>query len=248
MSKDANRFFLIDGIRGFAVLNMVVYHLLWDLVFVLGLRLPLFRSDAAYLWQQSICQPFILISGFCFCLSRRPLKNALVLLGCGSAVTVATLLFSPSSVIYFGVLFFLGAATLILLPLRDVFMKMPSLVGGLLSIFLFVFTKSINHGSVFFGLIKLPTFLYKNMLTTFFGFPPRSFFSSDYFSFFPWIFLFLSGFFLCSLIKSLKAPPKFLFFRMPFFEWIGRHALIIYLLHQPLLYGLTLLIRWYLKW
>lgn len=242
MNRKTERFFLIDGIRGIAVLNMVFYHLLWDLVYILGLRLPWFHSAAAQLWQQAICHSFILISGFCFYLSKNSLKNALVLLVFGSAVTVVTLLFSPSSAIYFGVLFFLGAATLIAIPLRPLLLKMHSLLGGGLALILFVLTKSINSRSLLFGAIRLPSFVYKNMLTAFLGFPPRSFFSSDYFSLLPWFFLFLLGFFVAKGLLGRGNPPKFLYFRLGFFEWLGRYSLIIYMLHQPLLYGLSLLI------
>ena len=48
--------------------------------------------------------------------------------------------------------------------------------------------------------------------------------------------------FICSLIKKQKETPKFLYFKIPVFEFIGRHAPIIYLAHQPVLYALTQLI------
>ena len=242
MKTNTNRFYLIDSLRGFAVFSMVIYHFVWDLNYVAGVRWGSFSSLYNFLWQQSICLTFILISGFCYHLSRHPLKNSLIALLCGAAVTLATALLTPDSAIWFGVLTFLGSAMLICLPIRKLLYKIPSGLGFAICFCLFILCYDINDRTLVFGQIALPSFLYDNMFTAFLGFPPRGFFSADYFSLFPWIFLFLGGFFLGSLIKRLKEPPSFLFFRVPFFEWIGRHALIIYMLHQPLLYGLTLLI------
>lgn len=236
------RFHLLDSLRGIAVISMIIYHLAWDLIFIAKLPLGSFDSVANGMWQLSICLTFILISGFCYGLARHPFKNGIVTLVCGIAVTVTTLVATPDSPIYFGVLFFLGAAMLILLPIRKLLAKVQPLIGLAVSILLFLLFYSISDGSLCFGALRLPEGLYRNMFTAFFGFCYPDFYSADYYSFFPWIFLFVSGFFLCSLVKKLQEPPKFLYFKIPVFEWIGRHALIIYLAHQPILYGITLLI------
>ncbi len=241
MEKGA-RLHLIDSLRGIAVLSMVIYHFVWDLYNLAGIKWGSFSSTSNFIWQQSICWTFILISGFCFNLSRHPLKNALLTLAGGVAVTVVTVTVMPEAAIYFGVLIFHGSAMLLLFPVRRLLNKIPYYVGIIISFLLFLFTYSINDGSLAFGRLLLPASLYKNMFTAFWGFPHRGFSSADYFSFFPWVFLFLTGFFICSLIKKQKETPKFLYFKIPVFEFIGRRALIIYLAHQPLLYALTLLI------
>lgn len=41
----------------------------------------------------------------------------------------------------------------------------------------------------------LPAVLYKNKLTTYLGFTEAGFASSDYFSLFPWLFLYLAGYY-----------------------------------------------------
>lgn len=242
MEQITKRYSLIDSLRGLAVFSMVIYHFVWDLHYIAGIRWSSFSSDSNFIWQQSICWTFILISGFCYFLSKYPLKNALLTLLGGTAVTLVTVAVTPDSAIYFGILFFLGSAMLLLLPIRRFLYKIPPVPGITVSFLLFILCYGINGGRLAFGLIKLPNLLYKSVFTAFWGFPHRSFFSADYFSFLPWIFLFLTGFFLCSLIKGLKTSPKFLYFKIPAFEWIGRRALIIYLVHQPILYGLTVLI------
>lgn len=242
MNQILKRYALIDSLRGIAVFSMVIYHFVWDLKYIAGIRWGSSASVYNFLWQQSICWTFILISGFCYFLSKHPLKNAVIALLGGVAVTLVTLVATPDSAIYFGVLIFHGSAMLLLLPIRKFLYKTPPTLGFALSFLLFILCYDINDGSLAFGLIQLPDALYKNMFTTFIGFPHRSFSSADYFSFLPWIFLFISGFFLCSLIKRLKTSPKFLYFKIPVFEWIGRRALIIYLAHQPILYAITMLI------
>ena len=55
-----------DVLRGLTVVSMVLFHGMWDAVFLFGLRAPWYTALPGYLWQQSICWTFILLSGFCF--------------------------------------------------------------------------------------------------------------------------------------------------------------------------------------
>lgn len=66
-----------------------------------------------------------------------------------------------------------------------------------------------------------------------FGFPPEDFFSGDYFSLVPWMFLYLSGYFLYDIVIEKKSFQKLMEVRIKPLEWIGRRSLLIYLLHQP---------------
>ena len=74
------------------------------------------------------------------------------------------------------------------------------------------------------------------------GFRSPDFASADYFPLLPWVFMFLAGTFLGRYAKAGKFPEFMYRSRVPFFSWIGRHALIIYVLHQPVIYGIMLLI------
>ena len=82
---------------------------------------------------------------------------------------------------------------------------------------------------------------YANNITAFLGFPQPSFYSTDYFSLFPWLFLFWTGYFLHRVIG--KKRMKFLARSVcPPLGWMGRHSLLIYLLHQPVIYGVLTLV------
>ena len=74
-----------------------------------------------------------------------------------------------------------------------------------------------------------------------FGFLPFDFYSTDYFALLPWLFLFWAGYFLHFCMGRQRMEPL----RRsvcPALGWMGRHSLLLYLLHQPVIYGLLALI------
>lgn len=80
-----------------------------------------------------------------------------------------------------------------------------------------------------------------NYLTAYFGFAPRGFYSSDYFPLLPWVFLFWAGVFLHWALGRHRMEPL----RRsvcPGTGVLGRHSLVAYLLHQPVIYGLLLIL------
>jgi len=71
----AQRYALIDGIRGLAIVNMILYHAIWDLVYLYGFDWQWYLGPVGTLWQQAICWTFILVSGFCLPLSSHPVQR-----------------------------------------------------------------------------------------------------------------------------------------------------------------------------
>lgn len=235
------RYSLLDSIRGFTLLNMILYHCLWNLVNIFNIELNWYNSNISYIWQQSICFTFIFISGFCFNLSSKHIKRGYILIICGILITAVTSIFSSESKIIFGILTFLGSAVFITIPINN-FIKINNIsykLGLFINIFLFVIFRNVNIGYLgFYGLniIKLPDFLYSNILTTYFGFTNYNFKSSDYFSILPWIFLYLIGYFTYNIVKENAICKKIFEFELKPFNIVGKNSLIIYLLHQPVLY------------
>ena len=255
------RLLWLDALRGFTVVSMVLYHGMWDAVWLYGFHAPWYRELPGYVWQQSICWTFIFLAGFSWRFDRHPLKRGMMVFGTGLLITVLTCLFMPESRIIFGVLTLIGSCILLMIPLdRGLQGGMctgessaryengsaagPGL-GFLLAAFLFFFTRNVNVGSLGFERIviaRLPISLYRNLVTTYFGFPYPEFFSTDYFSLIPWFFLFLAGYFAHGMWKAgvdrdrdaqtaAAAPPAIL----RAFACIGRHAMLVYVLHQPLI-------------
>lgn len=228
----------LDTLRGVTILSMTAYHACWDLVYMFGADWPWYRGTGAYIWQQSICWTFILLSGFCWPLGRRPLRRGLMAFGGGLLVSAVTMLAMPGDSIFCGVLSLLGAATLLTIPLDPLLRRIPARAGMAGSFLLFLLLRDVNSGYLGFEgvhVLALPGWLYRNLFTACLGFPPAGFRSADYFSLFPWVFLFLTGYFLHRLRREEPAT-----LRLPVVSAMGRHSLAVYLLHQPLVYGVLL--------
>jgi len=235
------RYSALDVLRGIALISMILYHATWDIVYLFGVDIPFFKGPLGFIWQRSICYLFILLSGFCFPLGRRKLKRALTVLGGALCIFIGSALFMPSEMITFGILCLLGSAMLILIPLEKLFVKIPPFVGLSASLLFAFLTASVRTGYFsLFGLriLPLPQFLYANLFTAYLGFPPTGFSSGDYYPLIPWIFLFFAGFFLYRIFSRYGLLRLLGAFRFPPLEWIDRHTLPIYILHQPIIYGI----------
>ena len=115
-----------------------------------------------------------------------------------------------------------------------------SCVSFALCLGLFLLTVHLEKGRIL-G-YSLPRSLYANDLTAFLGFPPVGFRSEDYVPLIPWIFAYSMGYHLYHIFARCNWLELFSGARIRPLEWIGKHSLIIYLAHQPILYGLVLLL------
>lgn len=240
--QKASRLAGLDTIRGITLLSMILYHTCWDLVFLFEKRIPGYIGTGVYVWQQSICWTFILLSGFCWTLGHHHLKRGLLVFGSGLLITAVTLLAMPESRVVFGVLTMIGSCMLLLIPIEKFLLKIRTEIGLAGSFLLFLLFRNVNTGYLGFekwNLFRLPDGLYRNLFTAYLGFPQRGFFSTDYFSLLPWFFLFLTGFYLYQLVMKKDIMEKLFSWRVPVFDVIGRHSLLIYLLHQPIVFGIS---------
>ena len=229
---------LLDTVRGVCILSMVAYHGMYDLVDIFGLPSAWYTGLPGYIWQQSICWTFILLSGMCWQLSRRHVKRGLLLVGCGAAITLITWLVMPSQRILYGVLNLLGLSALLLIPRDKGLRKIPAWAGLGGALLLFALTKNVSRGSLGFeGLVlcRPPRWLYATDLLAVVGFPSPSFWSTDYFPLLPWFFLFCAGYFLWSLLDKSPRAKELLRPGLRPLSFLGRHSLVIYLIHQPAL-------------
>ena len=250
-TKEKVRLHLLDALRGFLLLHMIAYHGMWNLVYLFGVHAPWYKTTPGYIWQQFICWSFILLSGFCWSMSRNHLKRGLLVFGGGAVVSLVTCLIMPQNRILFGILTCIGSCMILMIPLEKLLKKLPAPWGALLSFGLFFLLRNCPNGTLGFeGLVlcHLPDWLYRNHLTAYLGFPHAAFSSTDYFSLLPWFFLFATGYFLYRICASAGWNEK-LFARgqFPLLNFIGRNSLLVYLLHQPVLYGLGMLYFYLLK-
>ncbi len=245
MNEKNKRYLLLDEIRGFWMINMVVYHAVWDLVYLFGFDFAWYGGWLRDIWRIAIRLGFVLLSGYCWQMGKKKLKRGAIVFGGGLLVTAATLIVTPESRIIFGVLTFLGSAMLLLIPMSKILNKIPAIPGVIVNALLFVVTYPVGDGYLAVGdviLWKIPREWYANTVTTYLGFPEPGFWSTDYFGLFPWIFLYIAGYFCYTILKKKDGLNWAKREICPPLGFVGRHSLLIYMLHQPVIYGICLLL------
>lgn len=247
MQKNKKRIALLDELRGFAIICMVIHHSFLDVGDVLGLEWGYKIFDALCLVQPIFWAIFIIISGVCSRLSRSTAKRGGIVILCALAVTLVTAVIMPifgfnGAQIYFGILHCLGLCMVITGLIMPLIKKINYKIGAVVCALIFAVTYKIETGTLFFGLIKLPAVLYSANLAMPFGFHNSQFYSADYFPLIPWLFLFLFGAFLGKLVTDGDLPEKAYKSRFKFLSAIGKNSLWVYLAHQPAIYAVFLII------
>ena len=243
------RYHLLDELRGFAVVCMVFYHGFYTLA-------EIFRLPAGYELLQFFrpAEPyfaglFILLSGIASQLTRSNLKRGAKLLGVSlvlTAVTAGLTYFGMNVAIWFGILHMLSVCMLLAAFLNRPLEKLTPLGGLALCILLYLLTMHVRDGYLGFSFARLP--LPQAMMDCPWLFPlgivTPSFASADYFPLFPWMFVFFAGASIGIWVRRGRFPAFFAKSHFRPLSFVGRHALLIYILHQPLLFGLFSLISW----
>lgn len=246
-----NRIFFLDEVRGFAVACMVFYHAFFLLGGVFGIEAGEKLMNFFMPVQPLFAAIFILISGISCRLTHNNLRRGIRLLLIAAGFTLVTAYICPllgldGLAIYFGILHFLSVSMLIFSALRKLLDKTEPHWGLLLCVFLYAFTAGISEGTLSFGnliVFNLPDALYNYNFLAPLGIYSPTFSSADYFPLFPNIFIFLTGSFLGVWAKEGKFPSSLYASRCPFFGAIGRKALVIYVIHQPLIFAVVYVIE-----
>ena len=235
---------MLDTIRGVCILGMILFHILYDVKNMWGIPTPWNDGPMAYALRAVNRWGFVLVSGFCWGMSRSHVKRGAFLLGCGLLITVITYLAMPSQLIVYGILWFMGLATLCLHLLRELWRRLPGRpafpapAGFLVSLFLFFLSDQVPRGALGFESLRLwelPAGLYQFPGLAMLGLPGPAFHSTDYFPLLPWFFLYSAGYFLWRLAGPCQPLMDKLRPGFAPLSFLGRHSLLIYLLHQPLI-------------
>lgn len=225
----------IDAARTVALIAMAIYHFSWDLAIFGYAAADLPQRPGMIVFARAIAGSFIFLAGISLTLAhgrqirwpafwRRLLQIALAAL----AVTVATVFAFPSTYIFFGILHLIAATSLLGLAFLGVHWSLAAAIG-----LLFVMLPQTFRSEMF----EAGPLLWLGLAET----PPVS---NDYVPLFPWFGVFLFGMAFASIGQERGwfrrlANMRFDIAIPAWLTFPGRHSLIVYLVHQPVLLGLV---------
>lgn len=216
----------LDGWRGIACYCMLVYHLLFDFLIFGWVTSEFLFSWPMVVFQKSIAFSFILCAGWSVTLSGKNIRRGLLVSAAGLVVVAGS--WVAGAFIKFGVLQFLGLAILLYAFAGRWTSRIPEKLAPVLWLGLFLVTWVITeHVRV------------ESEWLFWLGFRARGFSSADYVPMIPYVFLFLLGSWMGQMAAKYRERLPFLEKTAPaWLTWPGKRTLWIYILHQPVMYGI----------
>lgn len=223
----ASRAAWLDVGRGVAIVAMVIYHGAFDLLLFGFVDWPVDRAGPWRVFAASIASSFLFLSGVSLVYAHgrgirwRPfLRRLLVLSAAAAAVTIGTAVAMPVP-IYFGILHAIALFSVLALP----FLFAPPLLTVAAAVGVLVLPALYSH-PVFEHPVFYPV-----------GLAPVGPVAFDYEPIFPWLGALLLGVAAARWLPrgAAMAPGT------GALAFMGRHSLVIYLVHQPVLFALLTL-------
>jgi uncharacterized membrane protein len=235
--RRAGRFWEIDALRGVAIITMIVYHTMWDLWYWGVFPNVVLWQGFWFYWQRFTCGTFLTLVGVSLTISNRRMRarakpgeriyphffwRGLRIFGLGMIITVAVLV-AGVGYVDFGILHLIGISIILAYP----FLRFKWLNLALWIVFSLI-------GEVV-EWIHVDT----RWLTAF-GITPQPYPAVDFFPLFPWFGVVLLGVFLGNVLyadnkRRFPLPAWGDFFPFNALEFLGRHSLVIYMIHQPII-------------
>jgi uncharacterized membrane protein len=224
-SNHITRNYEIDLLRGLAIVLMVIFHFGYDLT-VFGWAGFSTSEDIEWkIFRTVIVSSFLLAVGMSSYLAykksvnrKKLAKTVGKLFLVSLLITIGSLFIDSNTWVYFGIIHFITVA----LPVSVLFVRAPyiALVIGTGCL--------VGYWTNVLDLYPIWEWSVLHM-----GIPT---YTVDLVSFFPWIGVVLIGVFIMhKKLFNIKVKPNAVLNK---FVMLGQHSLIIYLIHQPLLYGL----------
>jgi uncharacterized membrane protein len=219
----------LDALRGLAIVAMIAYHLCFDLRYF-GVTHWDFEHDLRWLTARAlILSSFLLIAGISAVLAQRQafpfrhwLRHAGIIAGAALLVSAGSWLLFPRSFIWFGVLHAIAISLLLARPLAG-----RPVLAALVGIAVIVAGSTYANAA------------FDNRMLGWIGFATAKPVTEDYVPLFPWMGVLLLGVTAGHALVRTRFVTFAPLARLPApLQLLGRHSLIVYLLHQPLLLGL----------
>lgn len=218
----------LDVLRGLAIVAMIAYHFTWDLGFLGFIKLNIAQVEWGMNIARAIAASFLTLVGISLALSHAKgfdfgqfWRRLVLIAGAAALVTLGSWFFMPDAFIFMGVLHCIALTSVLAIP----FLRVPLLL--LLAAAALAFTMPL--------LVTLKPWPFGWILGLA-VFPPRT---NDYVPLFPWFGFVLTGLAIGRIFSTstqgLFSPHKLESGVSQKLALMGRHGLLIYLVHQPLL-------------
>lgn len=244
MSSTGDRFWEVDFSRGAAVLGMILFHSTFDLYF-LEILFTEMNPAVWFFLAAPIVGTFLFLVGISMVISferrkktltkkqmhRKYFLRGLKIFGYGLGITAVTWVFISSAYVVFGILHLIGVSVVLSYVLLRIGLN-RKVYPALALVFIFV-------GAF------LPEFKFKFIWLLWLGLRPDNFVTADYFPVFPWFGVVLLGLYFGRRFYGQERKFKLKEVSnsvTDFFCFLGRHSLLIYFLHQPVLVSVILLL------
>ncbi len=224
-------------------MTMIAFHSFFDLYYLAYYDIDV-SSGPLFFLARSTALIFIFLVGLSLTLSHskalkdglskgemitRYVKRGTIIFSWGLSISIVTWIFIPDGVIVFGILHFIGIS----IPLAYFFLRFEKsnlLFGCALVVLGFIVKNFTSDTSWFLWL----------------GVKPSGFYTVDYFPLLPWFGVVLFGIYFGKLLyprgeRKLDLPSWDRTLPVKIASFLGRHSLVLYLVHQPVIIGLMLL-------
>ena len=228
------RYQSLDTLRGLAIIGMILFHANYMLEEIFAIDIFHFSDLSWYILGRAVGITFITVSGISLYLSiqNRPPSGIvnttklrfMILTTIALAISLVTYIFFYDQRISFGIMHFFAIATVLSLP----FIRLGSW-NMLVGIICLIIGYTI-------GPLRVDTDLLIPL-----GLIPNDYYSADYYPIFPWFGYYLIGYgaaswlYLSGYFDTLFAGSYSILRPL---AYIGRHSLLVYVLHIPIIYGI----------
>jgi len=240
MEEKKKRIEIIDALRGFAIALMVIHHALYNLAVFLDAPWWLYSNPVFNTLQVFFIGLFIVISGVSSRFSRGNVERGSIVIVIAVLITYVTVRMEMP--IYFGILHLLGFFMIFYGLTRNFIDNIPRKIAPFIYVALII---GSSLARVYFSPSSDNPVI--SDLLSVLGWYQPGFVNYDKQVVLPWIFVFLFGTWVGEYIREDRFPARFYEMKVPFFPFVGRNALLIYVFHQPVLFGITMGIAYYMS-
>lgn len=247
-----------DILRGFCLISMIGFHTCFDIQGLFGWAIPWFSGVFQDVWRAQIAWIFLLLAGLMCSYTTHPLKRTGSYALCAAIIWIISSSDIVGMPISYGIIFCMTLSSFLVFVINKLVGFPRGIMWVSLFCILFILCLPVQQGYV--GLMfsqklsftcAIPSSWYTRPFSAALGFPPTTFSSWDYYPLIPFSFLFFAGASLGDIAREHIEPSGLEswlcahkdVFPIRILNYLGKHSLVVYMLHQPILLGLLTLIQ-----